>query len=60
MGDLQTVYDRLWISYVKTTVDFWEHCGSSTAALCRAMQVVDVSMASMATMGHYSIYAALL
>ena len=60
MSDLQAVYDRLWINYVKTMVDFWEYCSSTTAALHRAMQLVDVSTASMATMGKYSIYAALL
>ena len=38
-------YDRL--------VDFWEYCS-------RAMQLVYVSMASMATMGLYSFYGALL
>ena len=41
-------YDRL--------VDFWEHSGCS-----RAMQLVYVpSMASMATVGLYSLYGALL
>ena len=35
MGDLQAVYDRLWINYVKTMVDLWEHC-SSTAQIYAA------------------------
>ena len=38
-------YDRL--------VDFWEHCS-------RAMQLVYVSMVSMATMDIYGLYGALL
>jgi hypothetical protein len=58
MGELQPVYDRIWIYCVKTTDRL---LGAPQQHYSKVIQlVVNVSIASMATMSHYSTYVALL